>query len=211
MTDVLGGQITLIGSSPSPSPSPDSLEDALPHYSPLPSFIISEPCDPSRPSITRGIGAYYELHSDKVNIFTTSITVELQNHLKKYFFHRKTLQRTHLNRGRSDALGRVEQAKFGNDPGPSEANHRREGATQGLHLLQGRGRGQWLELGIPRWCSDRAQGVRIRGTRGEGHKNEEDQRGPAAIQSTLSTTHILHHRLTTTRGTTFAVFLLFHT
>ncbi|XP_015588740.1 serine/threonine-protein kinase SIK3 isoform X2 [Cephus cinctus] len=56
VTDVLGGQVTLIGCSPSPSPSPDSLEDALPHYSPLPSFIISEPCDPSRPSITRGIG-----------------------------------------------------------------------------------------------------------------------------------------------------------
>ncbi|KAG7214012.1 hypothetical protein KM043_001382 [Ampulex compressa] len=52
----LGGQVTLISCSPSPSPSPDSLEDALPHYGPLPSFIISEPCDPSRPSITRGIG-----------------------------------------------------------------------------------------------------------------------------------------------------------
>jgi len=47
----------LISCSPSPSPSLDSLEDALSHYnSPLPSFIISEPCDPSRPSITRGIG-----------------------------------------------------------------------------------------------------------------------------------------------------------
>lgn len=56
MTDVLGGQVTLVGCSPSPSPSPDSLEDILPHYSPLPSFIISEPCDPLRPSITRGIG-----------------------------------------------------------------------------------------------------------------------------------------------------------
>ncbi|XP_012280927.1 serine/threonine-protein kinase SIK3 isoform X2 [Orussus abietinus] len=56
VTDVLGGQVTLIGCSPSPSPSPDSLEDILPHYSPLPSFIISEPCDPLRPSITRGIG-----------------------------------------------------------------------------------------------------------------------------------------------------------
>ncbi|XP_015185254.1 PREDICTED: serine/threonine-protein kinase SIK3-like isoform X2 [Polistes dominula] len=56
VTDVLGGQVTLINCSPSPSPSPDSLEDALPHYSTLPSFIISEPCDPSRPSITRGIG-----------------------------------------------------------------------------------------------------------------------------------------------------------
>ncbi|XP_076234918.1 serine/threonine-protein kinase SIK3 isoform X1 [Calliopsis andreniformis] len=52
----LGGQVTLISCSPSPSPSPDSLEDTLPHYNPLPSFIISEPCDPSRPSITRGIG-----------------------------------------------------------------------------------------------------------------------------------------------------------
>ncbi|XP_043663823.1 serine/threonine-protein kinase SIK3-like isoform X2 [Vespula pensylvanica] len=56
VTDVLGGQVTLINCSPSPSPSPDSLEDALPHYNTLPSFIISEPCDPSRPSITRGIG-----------------------------------------------------------------------------------------------------------------------------------------------------------
>ncbi|XP_077280093.1 serine/threonine-protein kinase SIK3 isoform X2 [Temnothorax americanus] len=56
VTDVLGGQVTLISCSPSPSPSPDSLEDALPHYNTLPSFIISEPCDPSRPSITRGIG-----------------------------------------------------------------------------------------------------------------------------------------------------------
>ncbi|OXU26601.1 hypothetical protein TSAR_006259 [Trichomalopsis sarcophagae] len=56
VTDVLGGQVTLVGCSPSPSPSPDSLEDILPHYSPLPSFIISEPCDPLRPSITRGIG-----------------------------------------------------------------------------------------------------------------------------------------------------------
>ncbi|XP_076640385.1 serine/threonine-protein kinase SIK3 isoform X2 [Colletes latitarsis] len=52
----LGGQVTLISCSPSPSPSPDSLEDTLPHYNPLPSFIISEPCDPLRPSITRGIG-----------------------------------------------------------------------------------------------------------------------------------------------------------
>ncbi|XP_076277781.1 serine/threonine-protein kinase SIK3 isoform X3 [Lasioglossum baleicum] len=52
----LGGQVTVISCSPSPSPSPDSLEDALPHYNPLPSFIISEPCDPLRPSITRGIG-----------------------------------------------------------------------------------------------------------------------------------------------------------
>ncbi|XP_046421579.1 serine/threonine-protein kinase SIK3-like isoform X5 [Neodiprion virginianus] len=56
VTDVLGDQVTLVDGSPSPSPSPDSLEDALPHYKPLPSFIISEPCDPSRPSITRGIG-----------------------------------------------------------------------------------------------------------------------------------------------------------
>lgn len=57
VTDVLGGQITLVGCSPSPSPSPDSLEDLLPYYPPhLPSFIISEPCDPQRPSITRGIG-----------------------------------------------------------------------------------------------------------------------------------------------------------
>lgn len=56
VTDVLGGQVTLINCSPSPSPSPDSLEDALPHYNTLPSFIISEPCDPLRPSITRGIG-----------------------------------------------------------------------------------------------------------------------------------------------------------
>ncbi|XP_043288883.1 serine/threonine-protein kinase SIK3-like isoform X1 [Venturia canescens] len=56
VTDVLGGQVTLIGCSPSPSPSLDSLEDVLTHYSPLPSFIISEPYDPSRPSITRGIG-----------------------------------------------------------------------------------------------------------------------------------------------------------
>lgn len=56
VTDVLGGQVTLISCSPSPSPSPDSLEDTLPHYNTLPSFIISEPCDPSRPSITRGIG-----------------------------------------------------------------------------------------------------------------------------------------------------------
>lgn len=46
----------LISCSPSPSASPDSLEDTLPHYNTLPSFIISEPCDPSRPSITRGIG-----------------------------------------------------------------------------------------------------------------------------------------------------------
>ncbi|XP_076392946.1 serine/threonine-protein kinase SIK3 isoform X5 [Megachile rotundata] len=52
----LGGQVTLISCSPSPSPSPDSLEDTLPHYSPLPSFMISEPCDTTRPSITRGIG-----------------------------------------------------------------------------------------------------------------------------------------------------------
>jgi len=56
VTDVLGGQVTIINCSPSPSPSPDSLEDALPHYNTLPSFIISEPCDPLRPSITRGIG-----------------------------------------------------------------------------------------------------------------------------------------------------------
>lgn len=56
VTDVRGDQVTLIDGSPSPSPSPDSLEDALPHYKQLPSFIISEPCDPSRPSITRGIG-----------------------------------------------------------------------------------------------------------------------------------------------------------
>ncbi|XP_066593038.1 serine/threonine-protein kinase SIK3-like [Prorops nasuta] len=56
VTDVLGGQVTLISCSPSSSPSPDSLEESIPHYSPLPSFIISEPCDPSRPSITRGIG-----------------------------------------------------------------------------------------------------------------------------------------------------------
>ncbi|XP_072757542.1 serine/threonine-protein kinase SIK3 isoform X1 [Anoplolepis gracilipes] len=56
VTDVLGGQVTLINCSPSPSPSPDSLEDTLPHYNTLPSFIISEPCDPLRPSITRGIG-----------------------------------------------------------------------------------------------------------------------------------------------------------
>ncbi|XP_020706710.1 serine/threonine-protein kinase SIK3-like isoform X3 [Athalia rosae] len=56
VTDVLGDQVTLVDGSPSPSPSIDSLEDALPHYKPLPSFIISEPCDPSRPSITRGIG-----------------------------------------------------------------------------------------------------------------------------------------------------------
>lgn len=56
MTDVLGGQVTIINCSPSPSPSPDSLEDTLPHYNTLPSFIISEPCDPLRPSITRGIG-----------------------------------------------------------------------------------------------------------------------------------------------------------
>ncbi|XP_058790703.1 serine/threonine-protein kinase SIK3-like isoform X2 [Phymastichus coffea] len=55
VTDVLGGQVTLVGCSPSPSPSPDSLEDTLSHYSPIP-FIISEPCDPLRPSITRGIG-----------------------------------------------------------------------------------------------------------------------------------------------------------
>lgn len=49
--------MTLVGCSPSPSPSPDSLEDLLPLYrSPLPAFIISEPCDPLRPSITRGIG-----------------------------------------------------------------------------------------------------------------------------------------------------------
>ena len=56
VTDVLGGQVTLVGCSPSPSPSLDSLEDALTHYNPLPSFIISEPYDLSRPSITRGIG-----------------------------------------------------------------------------------------------------------------------------------------------------------
>ncbi|KAL0123337.1 hypothetical protein PUN28_005699 [Cardiocondyla obscurior] len=56
VTDVLGGQVTLISCSPSPSPSPDSLEDALPQYNTLPSFIISEPYDPLRPSITRGIG-----------------------------------------------------------------------------------------------------------------------------------------------------------
>ncbi|XP_012217552.1 serine/threonine-protein kinase SIK3-like isoform X2 [Linepithema humile] len=56
VTDVLGGQVTLISCSPSPTPSLDSLEDALPHYNTLPSFIISEPCDPLRPSITRGIG-----------------------------------------------------------------------------------------------------------------------------------------------------------
>lgn len=56
MTDVLGGQITLVGCSPSPSPSLDSLEENMSHYNPLPSFIISEPYDPSRPSITRGIG-----------------------------------------------------------------------------------------------------------------------------------------------------------
>lgn len=48
--------MTLVGCPPSPSPSLDSLEDNLSHYSPLPSFIISEPYDPSRPSITRGIG-----------------------------------------------------------------------------------------------------------------------------------------------------------
>ncbi|KAK0167566.1 hypothetical protein PV327_004946 [Microctonus hyperodae] len=56
VTDVLGGQITLVGCSPSPSPSLDSLEENMSHYNPLPSFIISEPYDPSRPSITRGIG-----------------------------------------------------------------------------------------------------------------------------------------------------------
>ncbi|KAJ8688389.1 hypothetical protein QAD02_024184 [Eretmocerus hayati] len=59
VTDVLGGQTTLVqGCTPSPSPSPDSLEELLPTYgcSQLPSFIISEPCDPHGPSITRGIG-----------------------------------------------------------------------------------------------------------------------------------------------------------
>lgn len=56
VTDVLGGQVVLVGCSPSPSPSPDSLEDVLPEYNPLPRFIISELCDPSLPSITRGIG-----------------------------------------------------------------------------------------------------------------------------------------------------------
>ncbi|XP_053595451.1 serine/threonine-protein kinase SIK3 isoform X2 [Microplitis demolitor] len=56
VTDVSGGQVTLVGCPLSPSPSLDSLEDNLSHYNPLPSFIISEPCDPSRPSITRGIG-----------------------------------------------------------------------------------------------------------------------------------------------------------
>lgn len=48
--------MTLIGCPLSPSPSLDSLEGNLPVYNPLPSFLISEPCDPSRPSITRGIG-----------------------------------------------------------------------------------------------------------------------------------------------------------
>ncbi|CAG5104266.1 Similar to Sik3: Serine/threonine-protein kinase SIK3 (Mus musculus) [Cotesia congregata] len=56
VTDVSGGQVTLIGCPLSPSPSLDSLEGNLPVYNPLPSFLISEPCDPSRPSITRGIG-----------------------------------------------------------------------------------------------------------------------------------------------------------
>ncbi|XP_057318400.1 serine/threonine-protein kinase SIK3-like isoform X2 [Microplitis mediator] len=56
VTDVSGGQVTLVGCPLSPSPSLDSLEDNLSHYNLLPSFIISEPCDPSRPSITRGIG-----------------------------------------------------------------------------------------------------------------------------------------------------------
>ncbi|XP_034951244.1 serine/threonine-protein kinase SIK3-like isoform X2 [Chelonus insularis] len=56
VTDVLGEQVTLVGCPLSPSPSLDSLEDNISQYNPLPSFIISEPCDPSRPSITRGIG-----------------------------------------------------------------------------------------------------------------------------------------------------------
>ncbi|KYN43142.1 hypothetical protein ALC56_02421, partial [Trachymyrmex septentrionalis] len=68
VTDVLGGQVTLINCSPSPSPSPDSLEDTLPHYNTLPSFIISEPCDPSRPSITRGIGRPHNTIATEVEV-----------------------------------------------------------------------------------------------------------------------------------------------
>ncbi|XP_014209439.1 serine/threonine-protein kinase SIK3-like isoform X2 [Copidosoma floridanum] len=55
VTDTQGGQVTLVGQSPSPSTSLDSLE-GMSDYSPLPTFVISQSCDPQRPSITRGIG-----------------------------------------------------------------------------------------------------------------------------------------------------------
>ncbi|XP_063991691.1 serine/threonine-protein kinase SIK3-like isoform X2 [Diachasmimorpha longicaudata] len=71
VTDVLGGQVTLVGCAPSPSPSVDSLEDNFPHYSPLPSFLISEPCDPSRPSITRGIGRLNSVSSPTTEVEVT--------------------------------------------------------------------------------------------------------------------------------------------
>lgn len=70
MTDVLGGQVTLVSCSPSPSPSPDSLEDALPRYhnNTLPSFTITEVCDTSRPSITRGIGRTLSMIPTEVEV-----------------------------------------------------------------------------------------------------------------------------------------------
>lgn len=63
VTDVLGGQVTLLSCSPSSSTSLDSLDDLLPYCNTLPSFIISEPFDPSKPSITRGIGRINSIDS----------------------------------------------------------------------------------------------------------------------------------------------------
>ena len=54
VTDVLGGKVTLVGCSP--STSSESLEEGFSHYSNIPRFLISEPYDSQRPSITRGIG-----------------------------------------------------------------------------------------------------------------------------------------------------------
>lgn len=79
LTDEMGGEVTLVPClSVSSCESNDSLEirkyeiddesmmvDST-HYNPviLPSFVISGPCDPSRPSITRGIGKQNECNND---------------------------------------------------------------------------------------------------------------------------------------------------
>ncbi|XP_011297559.1 serine/threonine-protein kinase SIK3 isoform X3 [Fopius arisanus] len=116
VTDVLGGQVTLVGCTPSPSPSVDSLEDNFPHYSPLPSFIISEPCDPSRPSITRGIGRLHSVSSP----VSTEVEVTLSD------------ESSRLN---SEAiLGRVKQIIDAHAPPKGFIFSRQEVAGGGLSL-----------------------------------------------------------------------------
>lgn len=62
----MGEQVTIVSCSPSSSTSLDSLDDSSIFYNPLPSFIISEPCDQSRPSIIRGIGRSNSIDSPPV-------------------------------------------------------------------------------------------------------------------------------------------------